>query len=301
MPDNPSNQSHVVPQQRICVVGYGAVGAALTKALRQAGFRISAVCDIPTSPQFAAAVSDGFHVSSLETIDLDCELLIIATPDQSIEPLAKNIAEKWAASNLPNPESRIVMHLSGAHNLTPLQPLADLGWQTAAFHPIQTFPPGSGSERFVNIHVGITADPTALTMLTELALCLGVQPLIVPENERPRYHLASVIVSNFLPLLLELGASCLDGITDDRDAAVKALLPLMQGMMDSLDSHSPAEAITGPVIRNDLETVRVHLASDIDDATLALYKHLTLKLVDLAEQGNRLTSDQAKQWREEIG
>jgi predicted short-subunit dehydrogenase-like oxidoreductase (DUF2520 family) len=286
------------PAPNVNVIGYGSAGRALSLALHQAGITISAVFDLPRSPNLITARDDGFTATSLGTTKLDCDLLIIATPDSSIEKLAASLATRPELVELTKSNTCTALHLSGAHGLTPLQPLAALGWHTAAFHPIQTFPPGSGPERFNGIHVGITADSSALPMMRELASRLGVQPMIVPEQDRARYHLASVIVSNFLPLLLDMGADYLDGIADDRESAAEALLPLMRGMLDSLGTHNPIDALTGPVARNDLATVRAHLESELDETTGKMYRQLTLALVDMAERGGRMSSNDASIWRE---
>ncbi|MCB2211859.1 DUF2520 domain-containing protein [bacterium] len=291
-----SHHSASIPPD-IAVVGFGSAGRAFTLALQQTGHTISCVCELLDSTGASNARADGFPVCDLSSLSPVQPLLVIATPDQSIESVAARVAENPLARIDGAESPRVALHLSGAHGLSPLKPLAQLGWQTAAFHPIQTFPPGSDASRFNGIHAGITADDGALPAMMELARRLGVQPMIVPDADRARYHLASVIVSNFLPLLLDVGVGCLDGIAADRDTAIQALLPLMRGMLDSLHQHDPAQAITGPVARHDLETVATHLETDVDAETKALYRQLTVALVTLAEREGRLTSEQAEEWR----
>ncbi len=281
----------------VAVVGYGSAGRAFTLALQQAGHTICCVCELLDSPGASTARADGFPICDLSALSPVHPMLLIATPDQTIESVAARVAENPLARIDGAEVPRIALHLSGAHGLAPLKPLAQLGWQTAAFHPIQTFPPRSGAERFHGIYAGVTADDGALPAMMELARRLGVQPMIVPDEQRAQYHLASVIVSNFLPLLLDMGAGCLDGIAADRTTAIQALLPLMRGMLDSLHQHDPARALTGPVARNDRDTVTAHLATEVDDETKALYRQLTAALVELAEREGRLTSEQAEGWR----
>lgn len=295
----------------VVIVGYGSAGRPFARALANAGAGILAVAERPDSRGWHNAGRDGFRVTTLDSLPRDIELLVISTQDAAIADAAAELAARWAdqgssgeAVPAPAPGSgeparpRVAMHLSGSLGLEPLAPLAELGFSRLAFHPIQTFPAGAGPERFAGIFAGITADAPARPVALELASALAVQPVDVPERDRARYHLASVLVSNFLPLLLDLGAGCLEEIAGGRERAGEALLPLVRGMVANLERRSPGAAITGPVARNDLDTVRAHLAACPDDRTASLYRELTAALVELAVREGRLDARAAERWRE---
>ena len=70
----------------------------------------------------------------------------------------------------------------------------------------------------------------------------------------------------------------------EKEEVLKAMLPLMNSVLDNLKSQSPAEALTGPIQRGDTETLSVHLQLLRDnDALLSIYKDLGLLTLELAD------------------
>ncbi|MFH0881580.1 MAG: DUF2520 domain-containing protein [bacterium] len=295
---------------RVAIVGYGRVGGSLAKALQSSGAKIVNIGEHPDSPNVARAVDDGFRVLPVEHMDTDVDLLVVAVPDTEIENVARVLVESAGApfgkqdAGLESDKNgdivRTAMHLSGRLGLDPLNSLGECGFARLAWHPIQTFPPGVEGSRFRGITAGVTADVEAMPTARWLCELLDVRMLEVPENRRADYHLASVLASNFLPLLLDLGADRLKEIAPDRETALRALWPLVAGMTESLGELPPELAMTGPVVRNDLEGVKAHLAVLQPDLR-ALYELLTLALVDMAHRSGLLDVEQVKSWVRELG
>lgn len=295
---------------KVTIVGYGRVGGALAQALQFAGAKVVNIGEHPDSPNVTRAVDDGFKVFPVEHIDLDVDLLVLAVPDNEIEKTASLLAE--SESSLEGKRigglerenhgsgSRTAMHLSGRLGLEPLNPLRSKGFSRLAWHPIQTFPPGAEGTRFHGITAGVTADPEALTVAEAISDLLSVRMMTVPEDRRVDYHLAAVLASNFLPLLLDMGADRLRGIAQDRGEALRALWPLVAGMVESLGNLPPEAAMSGPVVRNDLQAVMAHLDVLPEDQR-PLYASLTRALVEIAHQSGTLNADQAMAWKQQLG
>jgi predicted short-subunit dehydrogenase-like oxidoreductase (DUF2520 family) len=68
------------------------------------------------------------------------------------------------------------------------------------------------------------------------------------------------------------------------DEALQAILPLARGSLENLDRLGPIRALTGPVSRGDVETVRLHLRT-LEPRERALYASLGLEILRLAEEG----------------
>jgi predicted short-subunit dehydrogenase-like oxidoreductase (DUF2520 family) len=66
----------------------------------------------------------------------------------------------------------------------------------------------------------------------------------------------------------------------ERDAAVRALLPLMRSALHGVEKRGLARALTGPVKRGDLAVVQAHLAALPADLAL-LYRVLSLRALEL--------------------
>ena len=62
-----------------------------------------------------------------------------------------------------------------------------------------------------------------------------------------------------------------------------ALLPLVEGTFANLARQAPAEALTGPVVRGDVDTIARHVASLTEDDA-ALYRALGRAALELARK-----------------
>ena len=297
---------------RITTVGYGSVGRALTLALKQAGAQIVNVAEHEDSERIRLAQEEGFRVFPLDMIRTDVDLVVLAVPDSLIGTVAGELAALVKEQAGRNPQDGqavpegdlskpVVMHLSGGTGIEVLQPLGELGWGQLAWHPIQTFPTTAEADRFEGIRIGLTADEAGEEMGHRLAALVGATPLMVPGQDRARYHLASVLASNFMPMLLEMGAQRFAGFASSLEEAWQALFPLMKGMMDSIEEHGPAGAMTGPVARDDLETALQHLKTFSNPEEEELYRSLIHGLLSLAVRSGRMSPERSREWLDAIG
>src|SRR5206468_1909518 len=119
--------------------------------------------------------------------------------------------------------------------------------------------------------------------LSRLAADLGALPLRITANQRALYHAAASLVSNGAVGLMALGADLWEPLGLDRAAAVRALLPLLQGTVRNLEGLGIPDALTGPIVRGDGGTVTRHVEALAAFPThLAVYRALGAVLVDLA-------------------
>ena len=78
----------------------------------------------------------------------------------------------------------------------------------------------------------------------------------------------------------------------DNETAVKALMPLVKGTVKNILELGTEKALTGPVARGDVQTVRKHLqALKGEDRMLEIYKLLSLSAADIAQSGNCFTPE----------
>jgi predicted short-subunit dehydrogenase-like oxidoreductase (DUF2520 family) len=104
--------------------------------------------------------------------------------------------------------------------------------------------------------------PRALQLAKDLAAALGMRPVEVAEADRPTYHAAASIASNFL-ITLEATAERLAATAGvDR----RLLVPLVRATVENWAALGPERALTGPVARGDEETVALQRAAIEDRA-----------------------------------
>jgi predicted short-subunit dehydrogenase-like oxidoreductase (DUF2520 family) len=231
--------------KRLAIVGRGRVGTALADALRRAGYDIDGPLGRGADGLGAAAV-------------------LLCVPDAEIARAAAEIA--------PGP---MVGHCSGATGLDVLAP-----HDAFSLHPLMTVTPEGADFAGAGAAVaGIT--PRALALATALARALNMCPVEIAEADRPAYHAAASIASNFL-ITLEAAAERLGATVGlERDQ----LVPLVRATVENWASLGAERALTGPVARGDQATV-VRQREAVAEATpelLALFDALVTATRELAD------------------
>jgi predicted short-subunit dehydrogenase-like oxidoreductase (DUF2520 family) len=241
--------SHTPLLRRLAIVGRGRVGSALARALTAAGYTID-------GPLGRGANGGG------------AEVVLLCVPDGEIAGAAAHIA--------PGP---LVGHCSGATRLDALVP-----HEAFSLHPLMTVTT-EGAE-FAGAGAAIAGStPRARELARDLAHALGMHPVAIAEADRPTYHAAASIASNFLITLQaaaeRLGATV--GIEREQ------LVPLVRATVENWARLGPERALTGPVARGDVATVAQQRAAVAEAAPelLELFDVLVSTTRELAGERDR--------------
>ena len=238
---------------RIGVVGAGRVGAVLAAALREAGHEIAAVVgESHASRTRIDTLLPGVRVDKPTAVSRACDLLLLTVPDDMLS----NVVTMLAASGAIR-EGQYVVHTSGKHGLAVLQPAADAGAHVLAMHPAMTF---TGTHvdlaRLAGCVYGVTANPDTDDLAAKLVADLRGRLLRVAEDRRALYHAGLAHGANHLVTLVSQAMDLLrDSGADDPAATLR---PLLTAALDNALEYGSA-ALTGPIVRGDVETVRAHL------------------------------------------
>jgi predicted short-subunit dehydrogenase-like oxidoreductase (DUF2520 family) len=226
----------------LALVGPGRAGTTVATALAARGWRVVAVAGSgpEVSPSTRAAADRlGAPIVAVEDAATDVDLVIVATPDAAIESVAARLAPGVRPDSL-------IIHLSGARGL---DALAALPCRVGALHPLQTLPTvEAGVARLPGSWCATAGDPQVAALAAQLEL----RPVEVSDADRAGYHAAACIASNHLVALLAQ-------VERVSPVPLTALLPLVQASLDNVATLGAAAALTGPVSRGDVETVRAHL------------------------------------------
>lgn len=269
-------------------MGAGRVGTALAVLLQRAGHDVTAVAGRGATGARAAEYLPGVPVLAEREASLAGELVVLAVPDDAVEPTAIRLAEASALR-----QGAWVAHVSGALGLDVLTAVLAAGARRVAIHPLQTVPDvGSALERIPGSAMAVTADDEEGAALGEqLALDVGARPFRLADERRPLYHAAAVFASNYLVTVA--------GVAEDllREAGVadpaEVLMPLARASVDNVGRMGPAGALTGPAVRGDAGTVARNLQALGAAAPRAVpgYIELCRLALDLGERGGRLSSE----------
>jgi predicted short-subunit dehydrogenase-like oxidoreductase (DUF2520 family) len=266
---------------RLLIVGSGRAGLALGYALWQGeALESLSYCgrqpEPPAHPLFMEGLARYFF--GLERPGPGITAVLLAVPDGVLPEMAHAMAGQGDA-----PEGCVALHCSGTLSVEVLAPLHARGYHVGSLHPLQALAhPVTGAERLPGSWFAVSGEHKAITVARRLVARLDGTTLTVPIARRPLYHAAAVTASNYLPVLLALAARLLVLAGVDEDEAIPALLPLMHGTLENIAELGLAPALTGPISRGDVETVRLHLRT-LPDREARVYRDLGREAVALAE------------------
>lgn len=261
---------------RLGVVGAGRVGAVLAAALRAKGHEIVAVAgESDASRTRAATLLPGVPVAKPSDVARDCDVLLLTVPDDMLA----NVVAMLSASGAIR-AGQYVVHTSGRHGLAVLDEAAAVGALPVAMHPAMTF---TGTEvdlpRLVGCVFGVTAGEAERSFTESLVAELDGRPTWVPEDRRTLYHAGLAHGANHLVTLVAEAIEMLAAAGGDNPA--DTLRPLLTAALDNALNHGDA-ALTGPIVRGDLNTVRAHLADLAANAPQTLPSYLALARATLS-------------------
>jgi predicted short-subunit dehydrogenase-like oxidoreductase (DUF2520 family) len=264
---------------RITIVGPGRLGLAFGLALvREEAADEVTVCgrgsEAPPHPLFH---EEGVaYVHGLARPEPGSTAVLLTVPDGAIQEVAISLAELG-----PAPTGCVALHCSGALSADVLAPLHARGYSVGSVHPLQSIAhPVSGADRLEGSAFAVSGERDAVSVGRRLARAVGGWSFSVPVSKRPLYHAAASMASNYTLVLVAAAARLLVEAGAPEEDALNAVLPLVRGTLDNMGDMGPVGALTGPIVRGDAETVRLHLSA-LPERERGLYTALgreTLKL-----------------------
>jgi predicted short-subunit dehydrogenase-like oxidoreductase (DUF2520 family) len=268
------------PADRVFVLGAGRAGKGLARALDASGVALAGLHGRraePAGADGAPAVTAGALPPSLG----GAGVVLVAVQDAALDGA---IAELLAAPPLPG---AVLLQASGSAEPERFADARRAGHPAGTFHPLVPLADPSRAPALLRgAWVGAEGDPAAVAAARRLAAALGASVLEIPAGEKARYHAAAVFASNFPTVLAAIAARLMReaGVAegDGRDA-VRALLAAAAANVASGD---PLAALTGPVVRGDVVTVRRHLDALADDGDArAVYLALSRAALGMLGEG----------------
>jgi len=255
------------------VVSAGRVGSVLGAALAQAGHTVVGASGVSReSVRRAAELLPDVPLLPPDEVARRADLVLLAIPDDVLAGTVRGLAAVQALR-----AGQIVVHTSGAHGVDVLAPAAEVGALPLALHPAMTFAGRAEDlQRITACSFAVTADPAdeaAWSVGEALVVEIGADPVRVPQAARPLYHAALTHGANHLVTLV---AECADLLrAAGINPAERLLGPLLSAALDNALRHGD-RALTGPVARGDVGTLRTHLRvlAETEPAALPAYRAL---------------------------
>ncbi len=231
---------------KITIIGTGNVAWHLAPGLEGAGHVINEIYG--RSEDKALQISKHLYNPTItESLDFSrsaSSLFIIAVTDNAIESIASEIVL---------PDETMAVHTSGSVSMSTLE-LTALD-HIGVLYPLQTF---SKESRMKFSEVPLLVESNSeegQAQLQEIASTLSSKVSVVNSEDRLRIHLAAVFANNFTNHMIDIASR----LMDNNDLDFEILKPLIRETIEKALDKNPSEAQTGPVIREDTETIQMHL------------------------------------------
>ncbi|AIT81962.1 Rossmann-like and DUF2520 domain-containing protein [Novosphingobium pentaromativorans] len=283
----------------IGIIGTGRVAQALALALGKHSSALPLIWGRSTdkSKEAATRIGHAKAVDTLSSLASSSDIVAIAVSDDAVGPIAARLAPLLHGSD----RTPFVFHVSGRSGTAILDPLREMGALTAAIHPAMTFT-GNPREEVVRMAGACFAVTGSSDLASDLGKrivsLLGGNAVEIAEDRRALYHAALCHAANHLVTLLEGSSQILSAAGVHEPHAV--LAPLVRAAMENSLTHG-FDALSGPVLRGDRETIAGHIAALGEYCSQALPAYRAMALATIDELEAREAPVPLAAVREELG
>ena len=271
-------------KSKIAVIGAGRVSFSLVSALVKSSLNVSLIVSrkVISAKTLARRLRIKNFSSDLHSLTSDLKIFFLSVPDNQISIVAKDISKL----NL-NFGNSIFIHLSGAEDISVLNALKRKGAYTASFHIMQTFP-DKKIFNLKNSYVAIeTSNKKVESFLFGVAKKLKLYPFKISSQNKIYYHLAGVYSSNFLVANQYYTKKLFDR-THSGINYKSVFNPISEMTLKNIKEKDVQNAVSGPVARGDIKTVKKHLSALKNDKILrSNYILQSLTLLELLRKRDK--------------
>ncbi|MCX8665058.1 MULTISPECIES: Rossmann-like and DUF2520 domain-containing protein [unclassified Gilliamella] len=259
-------------------IGAGKVGCTLAKYFSLCGFNLAGFY----SRSYEDAKKAGDFTQSkayLSISDLvkDCDCLFVTVSDGQIlcvwqELCQLPIANKW----IGHCSGLLTSHLF-SQNKT-VHPFA------FSLHPLYAIYDRFGCySAMPGVSFTLEANPRIIPQLQALFTPLKNPLAILSASKKPLYHAACVMLSNQVIALVQIGIELLNQCELKSEFSEQAWHPLFLGNAKSTCKKGVINALTGPIERGDINTIKQHIMV-MPDELRPIYKQLSIILLNISRK-----------------
>lgn len=255
---------------RVGFVGAGKVGTALGELFRSCGIVVSGYSSLLAEDAQAAAekTASDAYADAAEVVEAS-DVIFFTVPDGEISNAWKSLVASYGAAACDALFGKIVCHCSGALPAAVFVDAAEYGAKAVSVHPLFAISGGGSAQAKIGSALfTLEGDESALATVSALLDVCGVCHREIASSDKPLYHAAAVCASNLAVGLFVSAQTMLERCGFGADEARGALRSLFVGNCESIAERGPIDALTGPIERNDAETVVGHLMAFREDPTL---------------------------------
>ena len=262
-------------------IGAGRVGFTLGRYFVENGLNVSGYYS--RTYEHAVSASQFTDSKSYKTIDeliAASSIIFITVNDSQIQ----TVWELCKKSDLTN---KILCHCSGAMTASVFSGIEQTKAYGYSVHLLFSFNDKYNSYKEISkAFFTVEGDENHIDYVTDIIKKTGNEYVVIDGTNKDKYHGAAVFVSNLVIGLFHSGKKLLMDCGFCDEQAQKALIPLFINKAANLSCVGESSALTGPVDRNDLDTVKKNI-NCLDDDYKDIYVKLSRQLVEIAKNKYR--------------
>ncbi len=243
---------------RLGFVGAGRLARCLAAIWSRAGYPVTAIASrsAASAHRFAGELPGCLIADDASAVAQHADIVFLTVPDDAIGATANALQLDQARAS-----AQAVVH-SGATPGDVLVPAQAQGADSGGFHPLFLFGGlASDQTRIAGCSVTIEASGGPLhDTLTALVRALGCHPISIPPGGRLLYHAAAHYAASFALCSLSETVTLWKELGFDEDDALRAVLPMLAGTIETVREKGLPGALAGPVSRGDAGIVVKQLA-----------------------------------------
>lgn len=228
---------------------------------------------------WAAQFTDSHYFRSVEELIAASDSIIVSTPDGVI-------ASVWETLDKSKISGKVICHLSGSLSSDVFSGCGDYGAYPISIHPMFAFSNKESVYRQLkNVCFTLEGHPCAVTLWEKIFALFGNATVKIDKSVKTKYHAAASLLSNHVLAVLQMGYEMLmDCGFCEREARSFSEV-LVRENVEHMIKDGATGALTGPIERADMETVKKHL-SVMNEEQQEMYKVCGRKLTEIAKQKN---------------
>lgn len=265
---------------RIGFIGAGRVGFTLGRYLAEHGNCVTGYFSRNIdSARAAAEFTDTLCYENLSDIVKESDVLFLTVSDGAISEVYENLKQF-------DLRGKILCHTSGALSSSVFTDSEDTGVYGYSVHPIYAVSDKLTSyKNFHHAFITIEGHRKYIAALSDMFAKMGNCTAIISGDNKIKYHAAAVCASNLVCGIYGMAERLLQDCGFDKVMANQALKGLFLDNAEAVCRNGAVNALTGPVERNDSDTIRKHMEV-LTGEECAIYRALSKEALKLAKMKN---------------
>lgn len=258
-------------------IGAGKVGFSMGKYLTERRIHLSGYYSRNPQSAMEAAFTGTRQYIALDDLVADSDVLLLAVPDGAI-------AAVWEQLKMLPIQNKILGHFSGSLSSAVFSDIMRYHAYGYSIHPLLAINDKYNSyKELSNAFFTLEGNPKYLNEIRQFFDRFGNETAVISAEDKVRYHAVAAMISNLYVGLVRLCEDMLCGCGFQPDQAHHALIPLIVGNAENIAKSGTTQALTGPIERNDVETVENHLGA-LTPTEAEVYRCLSKQVLKIAKE-----------------